>query len=61
MSISDKALRDIICGEIDEKGSVTLDRFIDICLYNPKYGYYNKELIIGSLMDELSLSRAGAN
>ena len=47
MSLSDKFLRDLICEEIDQKGSIALDKFINHCLYNPEYGYYNKNKIIG--------------
>lgn len=36
------ALLQIICDEIDEKGPLPLDRFMELSLLHPQYGYYQK-------------------
>lgn len=37
-----KALLEIIKKEIQKKGPIPFDRFMNICLYHPKLGYYNQ-------------------
>lgn len=33
-------LKDLIRDEIQQKGSIPLSRYIELCLYHPQYGYY---------------------
>ncbi len=33
-------LRDIVFKEIENKGFIPFDRFVELCLYHPEFGYY---------------------
>jgi len=38
----DGALRQAIAGEIRERGPMTFRRYMELCLYHPAWGYYNR-------------------
>ncbi len=38
-------LKEIIIDEIRNKGYITFDRFVELALYHPKYGYYTSKRI----------------
>jgi SAM-dependent MidA family methyltransferase len=35
-------LREIIAGEIRERGPIPFSRYMELCLYHPQYGYYSR-------------------
>jgi NADH dehydrogenase [ubiquinone] 1 alpha subcomplex assembly factor 7 len=36
-------LKELVVEEIRKKGFVTFDRFVELCLYHPEYGYYTSK------------------
>jgi SAM-dependent MidA family methyltransferase len=40
-------LRNKILGEIEQRGAVPFARFMEVCLYTPQLGYYERPLVIG--------------
>ncbi len=40
-----KELQDLIIEEIEKNGPITFSRFMDLCLYHPKWGYYRKSYL----------------
>jgi len=38
-------LKEIIKREVEEKGFITFDRFTELCLYHPEFGYYTTKRV----------------
>jgi len=48
MNKRSEALAEILRKEIEEKGSVSFEKFMEVSLYNPEYGYYTTSAEIGT-------------
>ena len=43
MTDQKRDLREIIAGEIREKGPLPFSRYMELCLYHPSLGYYQRQ------------------
>ncbi|MHB8926865.1 MAG: class I SAM-dependent methyltransferase [Bacillota bacterium] len=56
-----ETLRQAIAGEIRERGPMTFQRYMELCLYHPAWGYYNRPgPIIGRAGDFYTSPQVGA-
>ncbi len=56
-----ETLRQAIAGEIRERGPMTFRRYMELCLYHPAWGYYNRPgPIIGRAGDFYTSPQVGA-
>ncbi|MHB8947152.1 MAG: SAM-dependent methyltransferase, partial [Bacillota bacterium] len=56
-----ETLREIIAGEISDRGPMTFRRYMELCLYHPAWGYYNRrDPVIGRAGDFYTSPQVGA-
>ncbi len=56
-----ETLRDIIAAEICDRGPMTFRRYMELCLYHPTWGYYNRrDPVIGRAGDFYTSPQVGA-
>jgi SAM-dependent MidA family methyltransferase len=54
------SLQDIINQEIASQGKITIERYMELCLYHPEYGYYITKDPIGQKGDFITAPEVSA-